>query len=289
MRKALGRGLDSLLSKANVADPAQSTDTIKKIAIDKIRPNRYQPRRNFDETALAELSESIKERGLIQPISVWKDSDKDFYEIIAGERRLRACKLAGLKEIDAIIKKDLSDEQKLALALIENIQREDLNSIDTALAYKKLMEEFSISQADIARGVGKSRAAVSNTLRLLELSADIQSAIQSGIISEGHARALLSIPDVNRRKEVFQRIVVERLSVREVEKIAHDFLSGEEEPKQKTKNNKTPEIIALEQGLEKRIGTKVEILPSVVKNKGKIVICYYSLQDFERISDMLKK
>jgi ParB family chromosome partitioning protein len=264
---------------------------VQRIPVGKIRPNRYQPRRNFDESALAELSESIKERGLLQPISVWKDHGEDHFELIAGERRLRACKLAGLAEIDAIVKKDLDDEQKLGLSLIENIQREDLNAVDTALAYRQLMQNFGVSQADIAKRVGKSRGAVSNTLRLLELDEDIRQGIQGGAISEGHARALISIPDSAKRREAFQRIIAEKLSVRDIENFAQGFhaLRPHAPRAPRAGSRKTPEAQELESSLEKTLGTKVEICPGSGPQNGKIVIHYFSLDDLEKVTRILKK
>jgi len=264
---------------------------VQKIPVGKIRPNRYQPRRNFDEAALAELSESIKERGLLQPISVWKDHGEEHYELIAGERRLRASRLAGLAEIDAIVKKDLDDEQKLGLSLIENIQREDLNAVDTALAYRQLMQNFGVSQADIAKRVGKSRAAVSNTLRLLELDEDIRQGIQGGAITEGHARALISIPDSAKRREAFQRIVAERLSVRDIENFAQGFHAQRPHAARAPRagSRKTPEALELESSLEKTLGTKVEICPGPGPQNGKIVIHYFSLDDLDRVTRILRK
>ncbi|MCX5792865.1 MAG: ParB/RepB/Spo0J family partition protein [Elusimicrobia bacterium] len=289
MRKALGRGIDSLITK--VQDNDISGDIVQKIPVDRIRPNRSQPRRNFDEAKLAELAESIKERGLIQPISVWKDSGDDQYELLAGERRLRASKLAGLTEIDAIVKKDLNDEQKLALSLIENIQREDLNSIDTALAYRQLMDEFGVSQADIAHRVGKSRAAVSNVLRLLDLDEDIRQGIQSGLISEGHARALVSIPDSARRIEFFQRILAEKLTVRDIEDFARGFHATRPDSGRKPRGTarKSPEVLQLESELEKRLGTKVQVCPGPGPENGKIVVHYFSLDDLERVTQIFRK
>jgi len=289
MRKALGRGIDSLITKVQNNDI--SGDIVQKIPVDKIRPNRYQPRRNFDEAALAELSESIKERGLLQPISVWKDHGEDHYELIAGERRLRASKLAGLAEIEAIVKKDLDDEQKLGLSLIENIQREDLNAVDTALAYRRLMDNFGVSQADIAKRVGKSRAAVSNTLRLLELDEDIRQGIQAGTIDAGHARALISIPDSAKRREFYQRIVAEKLSVRDVENFAQSF--HQQKPRAarlpRAGSRRTPEVVELESSLEKTLGTKVELSPGPGPQNGKIIIHYFSLDDLDRVTQILKK
>lgn len=289
MRKALGRGIDSLITKVQNNDI--SGDMVQKIPVGRIRANRYQPRRIFDDSALAELAESIKERGLLQPISVWKDHNDDHFELIAGERRLRASKLAGLAEIDAIVKRDLDDEQKLGLSLIENIQREDLNAVDTALAYRQLMDAFGVSQADLAKRVGKSRAAVSNTLRLLELDADIRQGIQSGAISEGHARALISIPDSSKRREFYQRIMAEKLSVRDVESFAQGFHAQKPRAQraQRAGSRRTPEAVELESALEKTLGTKVEVCPGPGPQNGRIVIHYFSLDDLDRVTQIIKK
>lgn len=289
MRKALGRGIDSLITKVQNNDI--SGDMVQKIPLGRIRANRFQPRRIFDDAALAELAESIKERGLLQPISVWKDHNDDHYELIAGERRLRASKLAGLAEIDAIVKRDLDDEQKLGLSLIENIQREDLNAVDTALAYRQLMDAFGVSQADLAKRVGKSRAAVSNTLRLLELDADIRQGIQSGSISEGHARALISIPDSSKRREFYQRIMAEKLSVRDVESFAQGFHAQKPRAQraQRAGSRRTPEAVELESALEKTLGTKVEVCPGPGPQNGRIVIHYFSLDDLDRVTQIIKK
>ena len=289
MRKALGRGIDSLITKVQNNDI--SGDIVQKIPVGRIRPNRHQPRRNFDEASLTELSESIKVSGLLQPISVWKDSGEDDFELIAGERRLRAARLAGLTEIDAIVKKNLDDEQKLGLSLMENIQRENLNSVDTALAYKQLMDLFGVSQSDIAKQVHKSRAAVSNTLRLLELDEDIRQGIQAGAISEGHARALISIPDSARRREFYQRIMAEKLSVRDVESFAQGFHAAKPRAPRTPRagSRRTPEVAALESTLEKTLGTKVEVCPGPGPENGKIIIQYFSLDDLERVTQILRK
>ena len=289
MRKALGRGIDSLITKVQNNDI--SGDMVQKIPLGRIRANRFQPRRIFDDAALAELAESIKERGLLQPISVWKDHNDDHYELIAGERRLRASKLAGLAEIDAIVKRDLDDEQKLGLSLIENIQREDLNAVDTALAYRQLMDAFGVSQADLAKRVGKSRAAVSNTLRLLELDADIRQGIQSGAISEGHARALISIPDSSKRREFYQRIMAEKLSVRDVESFAQGFHAQKPRAQRAPRagSRRTPEAVELESALEKTLGTKVEVCPGPGPQNGRIVIHYFSLDDLDRVTQIIKR
>ncbi|MDA8132905.1 MAG: ParB/RepB/Spo0J family partition protein [Elusimicrobia bacterium] len=288
-RKALGRGIDSLITK--VRDNDISGDMVQKIPVGSIIPNPYQPRRIFDEEKLTELAESIKAGGLLQPITVWRNNGDGQYTVLAGERRLRACKLAGLAEIDAIIRKDLSDEQKLGLSLIENIQREDLNAVDTAMAYRQLMDKFSVSQADIASRVGKSRAAVSNTLRLLELDADIRQGIQAGVITEGHARALISIPDSSKRREFYQRIISEKLTVRDIEGFAQGFHKDRPRvPKApRAGSRRTPEVLALESELEKTLGTKVEVCPGPGPQNGRIVVHYFSFDDLDRVTRIIKK
>ena len=286
MRQALGKGIDALISKVNNNDI--SRDAVQKIPADAVRPNRWQPRKTFDHNSLAELSQSIREHGLLQPITVWQDADGTF-ELIAGERRWRACRAAGLREIDAIVKKDLTDQQKFGLSLIENIQREDLNAIDHALAYRQLMEEFSISQTDIAKKLGKSKSAVSNTLRLLDLEEEIQKGVQSGAINEGHARALISIPDRAKRKEAYGRILTEKLSVREVEAYAQNFHARRPRAGNSAARRKTPEMTDMESRLEKHLGTKVDIAPGNAPENGRITIHYYSLDDFDRITRLLKR
>ncbi|MBU2574675.1 MAG: ParB/RepB/Spo0J family partition protein [Elusimicrobia bacterium] len=288
MRQALGKGIDALISK--VQNNNISQEAVHKIPVDSIRPNRRQPRRDFDETSLAELVQSIKEHGLLQPITVWPDDDGSSFELIAGERRWRACKAAGLKEVDSIVKKGLSEQQKFGLSLIENIQRKDLNAIEAALAYRHLMDEFSVSQTDIARKLGKSKSAVSNTLRLLELDDEIQKGIQGGAIHEGHARALLSIPDRDKRKEAYEKILTEKSSVREIEDYARGFHARRPRAKPAgDRRHKSPEVLDIEARLEKHLGAKVEITPGAAPENGKITIHYYSLDDFDRITRILKK
>lgn len=289
MRKALGRGIDSLIAKAQNNDI--SGEMVQHVGIDKIRPNHYQPRKKFDEGALTELADSIREHGLLQPITVWKDQGEDCYEIIAGERRWRAARIAGLSEIEAIVRKDLSDEEKLGLSLIENIQREGLNAVDTALAYRQLMDKFDVSQTEISQRLGKSRAAVSNTLRLLELEEDILNSLQGDVITEGHARALLSIPDKDRRLEAYRKIVSDKLSVRDIESYAQEFhvRRPRQSRKVSSRTHKSPEILEIESSLEKTLGTKVEIHPGAGPQNGKIVIHYYSLDDFDRVTQILKR
>jgi ParB family chromosome partitioning protein len=287
MRQALGKGIDALISKAHNNDI--SRDAVQKLPIDAVRPNRWQARKSFDEVSLSELAQSIKEYGLLQPVSVWRDPDGT-YELIAGERRWRACKAAGLREIEAIIKTDLNEQEKFGLSLIENIQREGLNAIDHALAYKQLMDEFSVSQTDIAKKLGKSKSAVSNTLRLLELDEDIRKGIQTGAIHEGHARALISIPDKAKRREAYQRILTEKMSVRDIEAYAQNFHARRPRAQaQSAGRRKTPEITDMEARLEKHLGTKVDIVPGSAPENGKITIHYYSLDDFDRITRILKR
>lgn len=292
MRKALGRGMDSLITKVHNNDI--SGDMVQKIPVDKIVPNPHQPRRVFDDAALAELAESIKSSGLLQPITVWKNSGNNGdggYTVLAGERRLRASRLAGLAEIESIVRNELSEEEKLGLSLIENIQREDLNAVDTAMAYRQLMDNFGISQADIAKRVGKSRAAVSNTLRLLELDADIRQGIQSGVIDQGHARALISIPDSAKRREFYQRIITEKLTVRDVENFAQSFHADKPRVRRAPRagSRRTPEVLDLESSLEKTLGTKVEVCPGPGPQNGRIVIHYFSLDDLDRVTHIIKK
>src|SRR3989339_1606863 len=224
MRKALGRGLAALIPTEEISKNTSSTGTQQdvslKIPIEKICVNRYQPRKHFDQEKLSELASSIKEHGLAQPIVVSYDQAKDNYEIIAGERRLRACELAGMNEVEVIIRSAKSDKQRLALALVENLQREDLNAIEQALGYLRLMKEFQISQTELTQVVGKSKSSVSNTLRLLELPENIQKSIQCRQISEGHARAILMVPDHSLRQVLFNRVLEQNLSVRDTEDLA---------------------------------------------------------------------
>lgn len=280
MKKALGRGIDALISKA---DAIYNKESVQKIPLDKIIPNRLQPRQNFDENSISELAQSIKENGLAQPIIVTKiDSDK--YEIVAGERRFRACRMLGWTEIDAIVKNELTDDKKLKIALIENIQREDLNPVEKAYAYKKLMD-MGMSQSEVAQTCGKSKSAISNTLRILELDEEIINSIKNGEITEGHARALLQIPDLKERKNVFKRIVSENMSVRDVEEIAKCYILVEKKRSSK-KSQKSPEVYEMEKLFESKLGTRVQI-KTTSDISGKIIIEYFSLDDFERIKNKI--
>lgn len=291
--RGLGKGLDSLIpnavGEAKVKkEPVKETVTEKKepetlVKITMVEPNRKQPRKNFDEDALQELSDSIKQFGLLQPILV--QDRKDHYEIIAGERRWRAAKLAGLKEIPVIIR-DYSDQEIMEISLIENIQREDLNPIEEAQAYKRLLTEFNLKQDEVAERVSKSRAAVTNSIRLLKLSEEVQQMVIDDMISTGHARTLLAVEDKDEQYNLAQRIFDEKLSVRDVEKLVKNLHKPEKTPK-KT-DNKTMEAIYqdIEEKLKQRLSTKV-IVTSKGEGAGKIEIEFYNNEDLDRILDMI--
>lgn len=294
MARGLGKGLDTLIpnvvGEAKVKKTA-SADTEKKelpdslVDINKLEPNREQPRKNFDEDALLELSESIKQFGLLQPILV---QDRDtYYEIIAGERRWRAAKLAGLKEVPVVIR-NLTEQEILEISLIENIQREDLNPIEEALAYKRLLTEFNLKQDEVAERVSKSRAAVTNSIRLLKLSEEVQQMVINEMISTGHARAILGIENHEEQYELAQKIFDEKMSVREVEK----YIKNLNRPaKAKKKVNKSLELIYREneESLKQVLGTKVSISSRGNDGGGKIELEFYSHDDFERLVELLSK
>ena len=266
---------------AVVEEPKKSEMLVK---ISKVEPNRTQPRKQFDEDALLELSESIKQFGILQPLLV---SDKgDYYEIIAGERRWRAAKLAGVKEVPVIIK-EFNDQQVVEISLIENIQREDLNPIEEAMAYKRLIDEFKLKQDNIAERVSKSRTAVTNSLRLLKLDERVQQMLIDEMISAGHARAILAITDKDKQTSVAMKIFDEKLSVRETEKLVKHIV---EPPKktQKTVNTAEDAIYeSLEEKMKGIVGTRV-FIHRKKNNKGKIEIEYYSREELERIIELFE-
>lgn len=290
--RGLGKGLDALIPNVSVDTKGKNTvkdneekkepDTLVKIT--KIEPNREQPRKNFDEDALQELADSIKQFGLLQPILV--QDRKTYYEIIAGERRWRAAKLAGLKEVPVIIR-DYTDQEIVEISLIENIQREDLNPIEEALAYKRLLTEFNLKQDEVAERVSKSRTAVTNSMRLLKLCDKVQQMIIDDMISSGHARALISIENPEEQYNIAQKIFDEKLSVRDVEKLVKN-LNKPEKPKKEKEEDKSLEIIYqdLEEKLKQTLGTKVEIA-SKGNGSGKIEIEFYSHDDLEKIISLL--
>ena len=256
------------------------------VKIAKVEPNRDQPRKNFDEDALQELADSIKQFGLLQPILV--QDRKTHYEIIAGERRWRAAKLAGLKEVPVIIR-DYTEQEIVEISLIENIQREDLNPIEEAQAYKKLLTEFNLKQDEVAERVSKSRTAVTNSMRLLKLCDEVQQMIIDDMLSTGHARALISIEDPEQQYIIAQKIFDEKLSVRDVEKLVKN-LNKPEKPKKEIIEDKSLEIIYqdVEEKLKQSLGTKVDI-SSKGNGSGKIEIEFYNHDDLDRIIELLSK
>lgn len=288
-KRGLGKGLDTMIppvkneKKSEKGDPAKGPETL--VNITKVEPNREQPRKNFDEDALLELSESIKQYGLLQPILV--QDRKDYYEIIAGERRWRAAKLAGLKQVPVIIK-NLTDQEIVEISLIENIQRENLNPIEEAQAYKRLLNEFHLKQDEVAERVSKSRTAVTNSMRLLKLSDDVQRMVIDEMITTGHARALLSVEDPAEQYNLAQRIFDEKLSVREVEKIVKN-MGKPVKPKKEKVVDKSMQVIYddISEKLKTQLGTKVNIVPKE-DGSGKIEIEFYSHDELDRILDLMK-
>ena len=298
----LGRGLDALIpnkaggtSKETVkrtrsTGKKEKTEAQEKPAAERlvkifsVEPNLNQPRRHFDEDALMELSESIKQYGVLQPLLV--SDKKDYFEIIAGERRWRAAKMAGLKEVPVVVK-EFTDQEIVEISLIENIQREDLNPIEEAMAYKRLMEEFHLKQDEIADRVAKSRTAVTNSMRLLKLSSKVQEMVIADMISAGHARALLGIFDEALQETTAMKVFDEKLSVRETEKLVKNLVS----PAKKVKTEKNTAEDAIYESLEEKMkgimGTKVSIQRKK-NNKGKIEIEYYSRDELERIIDLFE-
>ena len=270
------------MPKLFTAKKPASSQRVYEIPCEEIAPNPYQPRKNFDEDSLMELAESIRQFGLLQPILV--QDKNDHYEIIAGERRWRAAKLAGLKEIPVIIK-ELTDQEVVEISLIENIQRENLNPIEEAMAYKKLLEGFHLKQDEVAERVSKSRTAVTNSMRLLKLDEKVQQMIVDDMISTGHARALLAIDDHEQQYELAVRVFDEKLSVRETEKLVKD-IKNPKKPKEKKVIEHAFVYTDLENRMKEVLGTKVSIAAKG-NGKGKIEIEYYSDKELERMFDMI--
>ena len=298
-RSGLGKGLDSLISNKVAAGTAP--ESVKKSAnavqkeenkgepiqapIAKVEPNRSQPRKKFNEETLNELAESIKQYGIIQPLIVARK--EDFYEIIAGERRWRAAKIAGLKQVPVIVK-ELDQKAKMEISLIENIQRENLNPIEEALAFQQLIEEYHLKQEDVAERVAKSRSAITNSMRLLKLDERVQKMVVEELISSGHARALIPIENGELQYQTAQKIAEQKLSVRETEKIVKNLL---EEKKPREKKTLDPSLDAVYRSLEAQmktiLGTKVTI-NSKNEKSGKVEIEYYSADELEKIIDLLR-
>lgn len=291
--KGLGRGLDSLIpekknsSTKKSEKPDSGEENVSKsgelmMKINMVEPNRDQPRKNFEEDALLELADSIKQMGILQPLLVRKR--KDYYEIIAGERRWRAAKIAGLKEVPVIIK-DYTEQEIVEIGLIENIQRENLNPIEEAMAYKKLLEEFHLKQDEVAERVSKSRTAVTNSMRLLKLNEKVQQMIIDDMITTGHARALLAIDDQEQQYVLANKIFDEKLSVRETEKLIKE-IKNPKKPKVKKPVENSFLYDDLANKMKEVMGTKVSI-SSKGNGKGKIEIEYYSDKELERMFDMI--
>ncbi len=287
--RGLGKGLDSLIpEKKGVAKKeTKSVSELEKgpasvININKIEPNRLQPRKKFDEDALQELADSIKQFGVIEPLVV--QDRKNHYEIIAGERRWRAAKIAGLKEVPAVVM-NLTEQEIVEISLIENLQREDLNPIEEAMAYKRLLEEFHLKQDEVADRVSKSRAAVTNSMRLLKLTEEVQQMIIDEMISSGHARALIPVDDPKQQYELAQRVFDEKLSVRDIEKLVKDLGKEKKERKKKEEDEALLAIYAkLEEKLKTQLGTKVSIIPKD-NGTGKLEIEFYSGDELDRIME----
>jgi len=278
-KQALGKGLGALIPDLSTLDDKEKKALgIMEIELDRIAPNEYQPRKVFDDEKLKELAASIKEQGVIQPIIVHKAGSG--YQLIAGERRWRASRLAGFKTIPALVK-EATKRELLEMALIENIQREDLNALEAAEAYKRLQDEFKLTQEDLARRVGKERSTVTNFLRILHLPKEIKQDLASGAISMGHAKALLSLERSRDQIQAAALIVKKGLSVREAESLA----SRLKNPPKERKIRQSQELKSLEEKLKKKLGTKVSI--SSRSKGGRIVIEYYSVEELDRILEMI--
>lgn len=278
---ALGKGLSALI-------PDESFNTDNKnstlyISINKIKSDKDQPRKSFDSEKIAELTESIKTHGIIQPL-ILRKIDNNQYIIVAGERRWRAAKIAGLKEVPAIIM-DLTESEILEISLIENIQRQDLNPIEEAIAYKKLIDDFKMTHEELSKRIGKSRTSITNTMRLINLDDRVQQYIIEGVISEGHGRALLGIKDFEIQYELAQQVIDEKLSVRELEKIIRRIIEPNNRNSSSSKQELNPYYKEIKNQLQNYFGTKVNI--SNKNNKGKIEIEYYSEDDLQRILDII--
>ncbi len=292
-KKGLGKGLDSMIPDRSdkVKENTETKDMLNVsretlISINEIEPNKSQPRKHFDEDSIHELADSIKQHGIIQPLIVQK-KDK-YYEIIAGERRWRAAKLAGLKEIPVIVK-NYSSQEIVEIALIENIQREDLNPIEEALAYQNLIKEFNLKQDEVAEKVSKSRTTITNVMRLLKLDSRVQQMLIDDMISGGHARALLGIEDGELQYQAAMKVFDEKLSVRETEKLVKKILKGVEEVKNEVAISKENLAVYrdIEEKIKKIMGTKVSIKKKD-DNNGKIEIEYYSVEELERILELFE-
>ncbi|MBP7654567.1 ParB/RepB/Spo0J family partition protein [Candidatus Dependentiae bacterium] len=288
-KQVLGKGLDALIPENTKMPESPKDNIVKIININKIIPNMYQPRKTFEESKIQELADSIKSKGILNPI-IAREEGTDRYQIIAGERRWRAAKIAGIENIPVIIQK-VDNKEMLELSIIENIQRDDLNSIEEAEAYQSLLKEFNLTHEEISLRVGKSRTSITNILRLLKLPYEIKDGLRKNIISMGHARAILGLDNEGDMLRLFNTIVNDGISVRETERLVKKLLKQNEDDEESSskpplKSKITVEIRMMEEELMEYLGTKVHIKDK--KHRGKIVIEYYSLDDFERILDKIK-
>lgn len=275
LKKGLGKGLQALIPEAASGD----REALVEVEIARIYPNPKQPRRSFDEEKLLELAASIKEHGVVQPVLLRRRGED--FELVAGERRWRASQKAGLDIIPALIK-DFSEAQMMEIALIENLQREDLNPVEEALAYRTLINEFGLTQEQLAQRLGKSRPQISNTLRLLALSEEVQDELAAGRLSMGHAKVLLGVEDRQAQERLARRIMADALSVREVEQLVKNLGSGRPRPLPKRKSpGADPELSEVEERLRQALGTPVKIVPG--RPKGRIEVNYYGIEDLDRI------
>ncbi len=283
MKKGLGRGMNSLFPEEEIIKETPSVQSDMNLKLTQIEPNRRQPRKDFDKEKIDALAESIAEHGLIQPIVVM-ESKPGRYIIVAGERRWRAAKQAGLKEVPVVVR-EYTPEEAAEIALIENLQREDLNPVEEALGYKSLIEEYNMTQEEVSRKIGKSRSAVANTIRLLALEDKFLDYLKYGEISGGHARALLSLNDKKSREELVERIISEDLNVRQTENLVRIMLRHKDKPKKETNTQYDIEMTALGEKLSSKFGTKVSFKKGA--RKSKIEIEYYNDSDLDRIIQLL--
>lgn len=279
--RALGKGLSALIPERSVSS---KSETITQINISDISENSLQPRTNYDDEKLTELISSIKEKGVLQPILVRPKGGG--FEVIAGERRFRAAKALKMEQVPVIVK-EASDQEALVLALVENIQRQELNAIEEAQAFQRLISEFNFTQDAVAQSVGKERSSISNIVRLLKLPAEIQKSVFDGVLSEGHARTLLSVENVHEQKHLFEQTISKQLSVRELENLVKYGTKGSHRRAKRKSSPKESYLIEMEEDLQRTLGTKVRIMAQ--KKRGKIVIEYYSSDDLERIRGIIKK
>ncbi len=275
-KKGLGKGLEALIPALGL----EEGEALREIPVDEIIPNPYQPRRNLHEESLEELAQSIREHGLIQPLIVTRDEESGKYQLIAGERRWRAAIMAGFSTVPVIVK-EVSPRQMLEIALVENVQRADLNPLEEAEAYRFLVEEFGLTQEEVAKRVGKSRAAVANTLRLLRLPPEVKKALAEGLITEGHARALLSLPSPELQIRAMERIIRQGLNVRQAEELVKKMQQAGVTARKEV----LPEVRELEERLQENLGTKVRLFKG--RRGGRLVIFFYSDEEFRFICERI--